>query len=62
MKIVIIDGQGGKLGTQIVSLVKDKINEKNLKDVEVIAIGTNALATEAMLKAKADVEIGRAHV
>ena len=55
MKIVIIDGQGGKLGTQIVSLVKNKINEKNLKDVEVIAIGTNALATEAMLKAKADV-------
>ena len=55
MKIVIIDGQGGKLGTQIVSLVKNKINEKNLKEVEVIAIGTNALATEAMLKAKADV-------
>lgn len=51
MKILVIDGQGGKLGAQIVSLIK----EKNNRDIEIIAVGTNALATEAMLKAKASV-------
>ena len=55
MKIVIIDGQGGKLGAQIVSIIKNLINNKNGKNIELIAIGTNSIATEAMLKAKADI-------
>jgi len=55
MKIVVIDGQGGKLGAQIVTLLKDKISKNNISGIELIGIGTNALATEAMLKAKADV-------
>ncbi len=55
MKIVVIDGQGGKLGAQIVMLIKDKVSKNNILGIELMGIGTNALATEAMLKAKADV-------
>jgi hypothetical protein len=51
MKILVIDGQGGKLGAQIISLIKSK-NNSNL---EIIGVGTNAMASEAFLKAKADV-------
>ena len=48
MKIVIIDGQGGRLGQLLVeSLMKEKIS------AEILAIGTNAMATSAMLKAGA---------
>ena len=54
MKILVIDGQGGKLGSQIVGLLNNKLVDLN-KDIELIAIGTNALATETMLKAKPDV-------
>ena len=50
MRAVVIDGQGGGLGRQIVAAVKDKY-----KDIEVVAIRTNATATQAMLKAGADV-------
>lgn len=49
MRAVVVDGQGGGLGKQVVSAVKGKY-----KDMEVIAIGTNAMATQAMLKAGAD--------
>lgn len=51
MKILVIDGQGGKLGAQIINLIKSK-NNINL---EIIGVGTNAMASEAFLKAKADV-------
>lgn len=51
MKILVIDGQGGKLGAQIINLIKSK-NNSNL---EIIGVGTNAMASEAFLKAKADV-------
>lgn len=48
MKIVIIDGQGGKLGRLIVEgILNDKI------DCELLCIGTNSIATTAMLKAGA---------
>ncbi|MBP5660622.1 MAG: DUF3842 family protein [Lachnospiraceae bacterium] len=48
MKVLIIDGQGGKLGALITeSIVKEKI------DCELYAVGTNVLATSAMLKAGA---------
>ncbi len=49
MKIVIIDGQGGRLGKLLVEAVKGA-----LPRAEVFAYGTNALATAAMLKAGAD--------
>ena len=48
MKVLIRDGQGGKLGALITeSIVKEKI------DCELYAVGTNVLATSAMLKAGA---------
>ena len=49
MKIVVIDGQGGRLGQQIVEGIK-----KNAMDAEVYAIGTNSIATSAMVSAGAD--------
>lgn len=48
-KIVIIDGQGGGLGRQLVAAVK-----KAYPELQVTAVGTNSLATAAMLKAGAD--------
>lgn len=49
MKIVIIDGQGGKMGKMIVEQLKQKMPE-----LELTAIGTNSIATASMLKAGAD--------
>lgn len=48
-KITIIDGQGGKIGKTIIEQLKRLHPEQDL-----YAIGTNALATAAMLKAGAD--------
>ena len=47
-KILVIDGQGGQLGSQIVKALIAKF-----PGVEIISIGTNATATSAMLKAGA---------
>ena len=49
MKVLIIDGQGGGLGRQLVAAVKSRYPE-----LEVLAVGTNSTATGAMLKAGAD--------
>ena len=49
MKIVIIDGQGGRLG----ALVTEEIKRRFPK-LPLLAIGTNSAATAAMLKAGAD--------
>ena len=49
MKIVVIDGQGGRLGKLLVEGVKAR-----LPQAEVWALGTNSIATSAMLKAGAD--------
>lgn len=49
MKITIIDGQGGKIGRSVVEQLK-----KRYPALELYAIGTNVLATSAMLKAGAD--------
>ena len=49
MKILVIDGQGGGLGRQLVSALKAAFPES-----EIFAVGTNALATSAMLKAGAE--------
>ena len=49
MKVLLIDGQGGGLGRQLVAAVK-----AGYPDVEVLAVGTNSAATGAMLKAGAD--------
>lgn len=49
MKIVVIDGQGGRLGKLLVEGVRARMPQ-----AEIYAIGTNALATASMLKAGAD--------
>ena len=49
MKIVVIDGQGGRLGRLLVEGVKER-----LPQAQVYALGTNNIATAAMLKAGAD--------
>jgi len=49
MKIYVIDGQGGRMGKAIV----EQIKARRPGDT-VIAVGTNSIATAAMLKAGAD--------
>lgn len=49
MKLVVIDGQSGRMG----QLLIERIKASDLS-LELIAIGTNAIATSAMLKAGAD--------
>ncbi|MBP3329734.1 MAG: DUF3842 family protein [Clostridia bacterium] len=48
MKILVVDGQGGKLGSQIIKLLMNRYD-----DIEITAIGTNSAATQAMIKAGA---------
>lgn len=47
--ILVIDAQGGGIGSRLVSAVKQEIPAAH-----VIAVGTNSAATSAMLKAGAD--------
>ncbi len=47
--VVVIDAQGGGLGKQLITAIK-----KDLPDLTVTAVGTNTVATAAMLKAGAD--------
>ena len=49
MRIVVIDGQGGRMGSAIV----EGIRQSGLA-CDVTAVGTNVLATSTMLKAGAD--------
>lgn len=48
MNILVIDGQGGQLGAQLVKEITARFSE-----VQITAVGTNATATAAMLKAGA---------
>lgn len=50
VNIVVIDGQGGGIGVQIVRAIV----EADMCDVEIIALGTNAMATTAMMKTGAN--------
>ncbi|MCH5324261.1 MAG: DUF3842 family protein [Eubacterium sp.] len=49
MNILVIDAQGGGIGKQLVTAVK-----QNIPSANVTAVGTNSTATLAMLKAGAD--------
>lgn len=49
MKIVVIDGQGGRLGCLLIERVKAR-----LPQAQICALGTNTAATAAMLRAGAD--------
>ena len=50
-KILVIDAQGGGIGKQ---LVTELAKIKNEKEIEIIAVGTNSVATAQMIKAGAD--------
>lgn len=50
MKIAVIDGQGGGIGKHIIEKLRSNLNI----EVEILALGTNALATSSMLKAGAN--------
>jgi len=49
-RICVMDGQGGGIGSTVIKKLKDLFGET----VEIIALGTNAIATSQMLKAKAN--------
>jgi hypothetical protein len=49
MNILIIDAQGGGIGKQLVSSIKE-----SFPNFEITAVGTNSAASAAMLKAGAD--------
>ncbi|NLF26598.1 MAG: DUF3842 family protein [Clostridiales bacterium] len=48
MNILIVDGQGGGIGRQLIEALRERLPE-----LEITAVGTNAFATSAMLKAGA---------
>jgi hypothetical protein len=48
--ICVIDGQGGGIGSALIRQIKARYGET----VEILALGTNAIATTQMLKAKAN--------
>ena len=48
-KVLIIDGQGGGIGKQLTQIIKE-----NFPLIKIHAVGTNVLATQAMLKSGAD--------
>ena len=49
-RICVIDGQGGGIGSTIIKKLKDRFEET----VQIVALGTNAIATAQMLKARAN--------
>ncbi|MDR2375073.1 MAG: DUF3842 family protein [Treponema sp.] len=51
--IVIVDGMGGGIGVQLITRLKE-VWSKDRDDTEIVALGTNAVATERMVKAGAD--------
>ncbi len=49
MTIMVMDGQGGRMGKSVVEQIRKRFPED-----EILAIGTNSIATAAMLKAGPD--------
>ncbi|MDD2901662.1 MAG: DUF3842 family protein [Syntrophales bacterium] len=50
MRICVVDGQGGGMGAALIRRFKEVYQEEH----EVIALGTNPLATAQMMKARAN--------
>jgi hypothetical protein len=48
IQILVIDGQGGKIGKLVIEGIKDQF-----KDISITAVGTNSIATANMIKAGA---------
>lgn len=49
MKILVIDGQGGRIGKLVIEKLKAASRE-----LEITAVGTNSMATQSMMRAGAD--------
>jgi 4-hydroxy-L-threonine phosphate dehydrogenase PdxA len=49
-RIAVIDGQGGGIGNLIVKRLREEFRDR----IEIIALGTNAAATAAMMKSRAN--------
>lgn len=49
-KICVIDGQGGGIGAALIRGLKEAYGES----IEILALGTNAIATAQMMKARAN--------
>ena len=49
-KIIVVDGQGGGIGSLIVKKLRDEFGDT----IEILALGTNASATAAMMKSRAN--------
>ena len=50
LKVAVVDGQGGGIGSLIVKRLKDEFGDT----IEILALGTNAAATSAMMKSKSN--------
>ena len=50
VRIAIIDGQGGGIGSLIVKRLRDEFGD----EIEILVLGTNASATAAMMKSRAN--------
>lgn len=50
MIVAVVDGMGGGIGAQIVTQLRQELP----LEVEILALGTNAIATDKMMKAKAN--------
>ncbi|HEX2986285.1 MAG TPA: DUF3842 family protein [Caproiciproducens sp.] len=50
MQIAVVDGQGGGIGKALIERLRAELGD----DIEILALGTNSLATSLMLKAGAN--------
>jgi hypothetical protein len=50
MRIVVMDGQGGGIGAAIIKGLRESMGN----DLEILALGTNSIATSRMMKAGAN--------
>ena len=49
-RIAVVDGQGGGIGSLIVKRLRDEFGDK----IDILALGTNAAATSAMMKSRSN--------
>jgi hypothetical protein len=50
MVIMVMDGQGGGIGATIIKAIREKFDA----DIEILALGTNSIATSRMMKSGAN--------
>jgi hypothetical protein len=50
LKLAVVDGQGGGIGSLVVKRLRDEFGDS----LEILALGTNATATAAMMKSRAN--------